>query len=111
MLATTFGVVRMRAWGVLLGVMTALAMLVEVLLHRNDFTTWGFALAAVPGLVLAAPLLVSRIWPEKPGTEPRVLRPSATEPPPPARIRVEEFSVEEPGAQWDPETVVVARGD
>ena len=111
MLATTVGVVRMRAWGVLLGVVTALAMLVEVLLHRNDFTTWGFALAAVPGLMLAAPLLVSRLRPEKPASEPRVIRSAVAQPPPPVRVRVEEFPVEDPGAPWDAETVVATRAD
>jgi hypothetical protein len=108
MLATTVGVVRMRAWGVLLGVLTALAMLVETLLHLHDFTTWGFAAAALPGLILAAPLLVSRLRPEKPAATPRLAQTRATEaplpplPPPPLRVRIEEFPVEDASAT-DPE--------
>jgi hypothetical protein len=90
MLATTVGVVRMRAWGVLLGMVTALAMLVEVLLHMNDFMAWGFALAAVPGLMLTAPLLASRLRPEPASTPARVARTRVTEAP--VRVRVADES-------------------
>jgi hypothetical protein len=103
MLATTLGVVRMRAWGVLLGLVTSVAMLVGAALHLGDFMAWGLALAAVPGLLLSAPLLASRLRAEPP-TGPVPARSRAVAPPP-VRVRVEEFPVEDPGADaaWQPE--------
>jgi hypothetical protein len=108
MLATTVGVVRMRAWGVLLGMITALAMLVEMMLHLHDFTTWGFAVAALPGLILAAPLLVSRLLPEKPANTANaggVVRTRAPQASLPVRIRVEELPEEDAGAPASPEAL------
>jgi hypothetical protein len=104
MLATTLGVVRMRAWGVLLGLLTSVAMLVAAALHLNDFMAWGFALAALPGLLLSAPLLVSRLGPQAPARLPVPARPSVVAPPP-VRVRIEEFPAEDPGADaaWQPE--------
>jgi hypothetical protein len=87
MLATPLGVVRMRAWGVLLGLVTAVAMIGETLAHRN-ITAWGYALAAVPGLLLTAPLLVSRLRTQPPGppeTASAVMRTSRS---PEVRVRV-----------------------
>jgi hypothetical protein len=105
MLATTVGVVRMRAWGVLLGMVTSVAMLGEAVARRGDFTWAGYAIAALPGLLLAAPLLASRLRPEPVAAPVRVARPPTAASPPPVRVRVEEFPVEDPGAPWDPEAL------
>jgi len=88
MLATTLGVVRMRAWGVLLGLATAVAMLGEALAHRNDFMVWGYALAAVPGLLLAVPLLVSRLRTQPPGPQENASAVLRTSRSPEVRVRV-----------------------
>jgi hypothetical protein len=61
LLATAVGVVRMRAWGVLLGMVTSVAAFGAALFASNEYTAMGFALAAIPGLLLASPLLAARL--------------------------------------------------
>jgi len=53
--------VRMRAWGVLLGIVTSTVALGVALLSTDVFAAVGLALAAVPGLVLASPLVAARL--------------------------------------------------
>jgi hypothetical protein len=61
--AATVGVLRMRAWGVLLGGVTALATLVAAICVRGTDGA-SIALLAVPGLMLGYPVLASRLRPE-----------------------------------------------
>ncbi|MGD0526974.1 MAG: hypothetical protein ABSE49_17650 [Polyangiaceae bacterium] len=61
LLATAVGVVRMRAWGVLLGMVTSVAAFGAALFASNEYTAVGLALAAIPGLILASPLLAARL--------------------------------------------------
>jgi hypothetical protein len=63
LLATAVGVVRMRAWGVLLGAASSLAMLGMAALSLNEFTTVASLFAALPGMILVSPLLVARLRP------------------------------------------------
>jgi hypothetical protein len=55
------GVVRMRAWGVLLAMATAVVTLGAALVSRNEVMALALALASVPGALLASPLLASRL--------------------------------------------------
>ncbi len=115
MLASTLGVVRMRSWGVLLGVVTSLAMAVEAVLHANNFTGVGYALAALPGVLLAAPLLASRLQ-----TEPDIGRAQVTRTrmadagdalaTAPVRVRISEFPPEDAGEPAAPRRLA-ARAD
>jgi len=58
LLGSALGVVRMRAWGLLLGVATSLsALLAALLLH--DARGVALALTAIPGLMLALPVLLA----------------------------------------------------
>ncbi len=58
MIASSIGVVRMRAWGMLLGVATSLvAMVTAIALH--DGAGLGFALASIPGFMMALPILLA----------------------------------------------------
>jgi hypothetical protein len=60
LLASAVGVLRMRAWGVLLGGLTSAAALVAAaVLGSGDAIL--LALAAVPGLILLLPVLHSRV--------------------------------------------------
>jgi hypothetical protein len=61
LLASAFGVIRMRSWGVLLGMLTAVGTLGAAVLSGNVLTAMGLALAAIPGAVLGAPLLAARL--------------------------------------------------
>lgn len=66
-LASAIGVVRMRAWGILLGALTSMVLLVLGLFNLEEFGL--FALAASPALLLhTLPVLVAR-WM---GTSPRM---------------------------------------
>ena len=60
MLASAVGVVRMRAWGVLLGMVTSAVALGAALLSPSE-TLGVLALAALPGALLAAPLVAARL--------------------------------------------------
>jgi hypothetical protein len=115
MLASTLGVVRMRSWGVLLGVVTSLAMAVEAMLHANDFTGVGYALAALPGVLLAAPLLAARLRTEPDIGRAQVTRtrmPEATDAlvAGPVRVRISEFPPEDAGEPAAPRRLT-ARAD
>jgi len=115
MLASTLGVVRMRSWGVLLGVVTSLAMVVEAVLHANNFTGVGYALAALPGVLLAAPLLAARLRTEPDIGRAQVTRtrmPEATDAlvTGPVRVRISEFPPEDAGEPAAPRRLV-ARAD
>ena len=110
MLASTLGVVRMRSWGVLLGVVTSLAMAVEAMLHANNFTGVGYALAALPGALLAAPLLASRLRTEPDTGRAQVTRTRLADAGDvlatvPVRVRVSEFPPEDPGEPAAPRTL------
>jgi hypothetical protein len=115
MLATTLGVVRMRAWGVLLGVVTSLAMAVETVLHANNFTGTGYALAALPGVLLATPLLAARLRSEPDLGRAQVTRTRMADAgdafaTAPVRVRVSEFPPEDAGEPVAPRRLA-ARAD
>ena len=59
LLASGIGVVKMRAWGVLLGIVTATVSLGAAALGLGDPSALG--VAAIPGLLGAAPLALSRL--------------------------------------------------
>ncbi|HEY5241793.1 MAG TPA: hypothetical protein VIJ22_10020, partial [Polyangiaceae bacterium] len=61
LLASAVGVVRMRSWGVLLGMVTSVAVLGAALFSGNALTAMGLALAAIPGALLASPLVAARL--------------------------------------------------
>jgi hypothetical protein len=61
LLASAVGVLRMRAWGVLLGMVTAVVALGAAVFSGNELTAVGLALAAIPGALLASPLLAARL--------------------------------------------------
>jgi hypothetical protein len=94
LLASAVGVVRMRSWGVLLGVLTSLVSLGAGVLSNDVGVFVGLALAALPGLLLAAPIAASRLRPVAPGPSPspavRLGRvPALEEPEPPFRARID----------------------
>jgi hypothetical protein len=60
LLGSAVGVVRMRAWGVLLGVATSAAALVGAAFAHREFDTIGLCLASAPGLLLGATVLRAR---------------------------------------------------
>jgi hypothetical protein len=94
LLASAVGVLRMRAWGVLLGGLTSVAALGAALLFGSSFLAIGLLLTALPGLVLASPLLVARLCPgapaafagDRPGRD--VTLEERQDTPPPVRARV-----------------------
>jgi hypothetical protein len=99
LLASAVGVVRMRAWGVLLAMLASLATLAAAaLLSGGEGPAFALALAAIPGALLAAPLLVARVEAARggraraPGSAGHRLRApevlEVDEPPPPVRARV-----------------------
>ena len=61
LLASAVGVIRMRAWGVLLGMVTSVVALGAAVFSANELTAVGLALAAIPGALLASPLLAARL--------------------------------------------------
>jgi hypothetical protein len=61
LLASAIGVVRMRAWGVLLGIVTSVAAVATALFSPNEMVAVGLVLTALPGLLLASPLLAARL--------------------------------------------------
>ncbi len=60
-LMSAFGVVRMRAWGVLLGAATAVGSLLCALPVLHQVSIVGLAYACLPGVLLAAPIAASRL--------------------------------------------------
>jgi hypothetical protein len=82
-LASAVGVVRMRAWGVLLGGVTALAALGSALIVGGGGGL-GLAMAAAPGVMFGMPVLASRLRGDT-GSAPRGVVPMRVEEP---RIRV-----------------------
>jgi hypothetical protein len=113
MLAVAAGVVRMRAWGVLLGAVTSVFMLGAAMLARHELTAIASGLAALPGMLLVAPLVAARLRPLAPVTQPvatapaRVAAAITNEPriaasgSPPMRPRVAGPDVVEPGPEWE----------
>jgi hypothetical protein len=61
---SAFGVVRMRAWGVVLGGVTALAALGAAFFARSG-DAFPVALAAVPGMMMTLPVILSRFAPSE----------------------------------------------
>jgi hypothetical protein len=59
LLASAIGVVRMRAWGVLLGALTSVLTLIAALV-LHDATGLALALASLPGLMLVLPVLLAQ---------------------------------------------------
>jgi hypothetical protein len=93
LLASAIGVVRMRSWGVLLGMLTSLVALGAAALAGDVGASVGLALAALPGLLLGGPIVFSRLTPvgaaasPSPGPPPaRVAALEEAEPPVRARI-------------------------
>jgi hypothetical protein len=62
LLASLVGITRMRGWAPLLATVTSLATLVAALVTGGPAGV-ALALAALPGLLMAAPLLLSRLIP------------------------------------------------
>jgi hypothetical protein len=60
-LASAVGVVRMRAWGVLLGAGTAVSAVACALPVFHQASLLGLAYVCAPGVLLAAPLVASRL--------------------------------------------------
>ena len=59
LLASAIGVVRMRAWGILLGALTSiLALVAGAVMH--DAAGFALALASLPGLMLVLPVLLAQ---------------------------------------------------
>ncbi|HEY8088213.1 MAG TPA: hypothetical protein VIF09_10220 [Polyangiaceae bacterium] len=61
LLASAIGVARMRAWGVLLALVGSVAAIVGAVVSGNEWVGMGLALAAIPGVLLASPLLAARL--------------------------------------------------
>jgi len=94
LLASTVGVVRMRSWGVLLGVLTSMVTLGAAALAGDVYLSLSLVLAALPGLFLAAPIVASRVRPVDPVAAPspaaRLARtPALEEPEPRFRARID----------------------
>jgi hypothetical protein len=94
LLASAVGVVRTRSWGVLLGVLTSMVTLGAAALAGDVYLSLGLALAALPGLLLVAPIVASRVRPVDPVASPLpAARLAATlaleEPEPPFRARID----------------------
>ncbi len=62
-LASGLGVLRMRAWGVLLGAASAAAMVGAAVVAHDGAISSILALGALPGLPLVAPVIASRLRP------------------------------------------------
>lgn len=63
--ASAVGVLRMRAWGVLLGAATAVGAIACALPVLPYVSVLGLAYVCIPGALLAAPIVASRVWPSK----------------------------------------------
>jgi hypothetical protein len=61
LLVSAVGVSRMRAWGVLLGIVSSLGALAAALLASDVFGVIWLALAAAPGAMLGATVLAARL--------------------------------------------------
>jgi hypothetical protein len=59
LVASAIGVARMRAWGILLGGLTSFVALASALVLR-DAAGFALSLAAIPGLLLVLPVLLSK---------------------------------------------------
>lgn len=57
--ASAMGVVRMRAWGILLGGLTSIVTLVTAL-FMHDAAGLALALASIPGFMLVLPVLIAK---------------------------------------------------
>lgn len=93
-LASTVAVVRMRSWGVLLGGVISLVMIGVAAFSGDVYSAVGLLLGAVPGLVLAAPVVASRLRPvaaaAAPSSASRLVRvPAQSEVEPPFRARID----------------------
>jgi hypothetical protein len=60
LLGAAVGVLRMRAWGILLGGLTSVASLVSALAFAHGEASVALVLAAVPGLVFSVPIVLAR---------------------------------------------------
>lgn len=59
LIASAIGVVRMRAWGILLGAATSIVAMLAAL-WRHDAGGMALALVALPGLMLLLPVLIAK---------------------------------------------------
>lgn len=78
LLGAAVGVVRMRAWGVLLGALTTIFVLVSAAVMR-DWDPWLLQCAA-PGALLALPVALAKLFPEQEAAAP-AMRIEAAAPP------------------------------
>jgi len=69
LMASAYGVVRMRAWGVLLAMVASVGAVGAALLNGNHGEALALALASLPGMLLASPIALAKL-----GWEPRVGR-------------------------------------
>jgi hypothetical protein len=89
LLASAIGVVRMRAWGILLGALTSMGALIAAAVMHN-MAGFVIALASVPGLMLVLPVLLAQRERARAGasTFTRVASPSHSADAMPSRVRV-----------------------
>lgn len=62
LLASSIGVMRMRAWGILLGAATSVVTLLvaALALSRQDVSAVALAFAAIPGMMMILPVLIAK---------------------------------------------------
>lgn len=101
LVASAVGVVRMRSWGVLLGLLTSIVTVGAAALAGDFAASVGLALAALPGFALAAPIAFSRLRPVAPVASPspgaRPARVAALdEAEPPFRARIDDGACDIP---------------
>jgi len=95
-LGSAIGVVRMRAWGMLLGAATSMVALLGALL-AHDASSLGWLMAAVPGLMMTLPILLaarSRAKAERDRGRVRIADDASTDFVP-ARYRIADASAED----------------
>jgi len=101
LLASAVGVVRMRSWGVLLGVLTSIVTLGAAALAGDLYLSLSLVLAALPGLLLGVPIVASHLRPVTAGASPspavRLARaPALEETEPPFRARIDDGACDIP---------------
>lgn len=98
LVGSAIGVVRMRAWGVLLAAVGSVSALVAAAVSSNELFGGGLALAAIPGALLLAPLLAARlgIGTGEPNAGHVGAAPKTTDEAPLVRTRIAVLDAEEP---------------
>ncbi len=89
LIASAIGVVKMRAWGILLGALTSVGALIAAAV-MHDMAGFVIALASIPGLMLVLPVLLAQRDRARAGASAfaRVASPSHSADAMPSRVRV-----------------------